>query len=52
MNISVKFNVYMNIYKFLDYYELILSVPRVQDRHKKPDEKHTLFFQVDGKMYI
>lgn len=48
---TAKFNVYVNIYKVLDCYELILSVLRVQMRHKRADEKCTLYFQVDGKMY-
>lgn len=50
-----KFNVYVyvfiSIYKVLDCYELILSFLRVQMRHKRADEKCTLYFQVDSKMY-
>lgn len=41
---TAKFHVYMNIHKVLDNYELVLSVPRVQERHKKPDEKTYLIF--------
>lgn len=40
----------------MQYYELILSVLNTQVRREKPNiedtkAKHTLSFQVDGKMY-
>lgn len=55
-NFTVKFSISRNTYKIVKYYELILSVLNTQVRREKPNientkAKHTLSFQVDGKMY-
>lgn len=55
-NFTVKFSISRKRYKIVQYYELILSVLNTQVRREKPNiedtkTKHTLSFQVDGKMY-